>query len=461
MCRWIAYRGETITLERYVTAPAHSLVVQSIRSLEAAGPTNGDGFGLGWYDQFDREPGLYREVRPAWSDENLRHLCRHIRSHLFFAHVRASTGTPTTRPNCHPFAYGRYLFMHNGQIGDWSLIRRRVEALIPDTLYKARIGTTDSEAVFLAILGAGGDTDPVGATMRTLTTLTDMVRASGTKEPLRFTAAFADGETLYAFRYSNNDTPNTLYYREAQDNVVIVSEPLDTRTRVLEPGAAGASHHRAPARAGGDAAVPRSGAGGGGVVLGGPSRHLGQIAERSDQRNGRLCIPIVEYLSVRAPDPRLRARNNACTELRRDRDNGSDTSGAELGALRYRNLKRKYRRGREHDRGSKQQAAHGVSSDWGAVHGALPDAVQWAGKMIWNASSGTRYRRRISSSRARTGRWRCCRSPKWRGWRRSSARGGPDSGDLGQIAERSDERNGRLFIPIVEYLPVRAPDPRL
>jgi glutamine amidotransferase len=65
MCRWIAYRGETITLERYVTAPAHSLVVQSIRSLEAAGPTNGDGFGLGWYDQHDAEPGLYREVRPA------------------------------------------------------------------------------------------------------------------------------------------------------------------------------------------------------------------------------------------------------------------------------------------------------------------------------------------------------------------------------------------------------------
>src|SRR3954463_12967520 len=227
MCRWIAYRGEATTLERYVTAPSHSLVVQSIRSLEAAGPTNGDGFGLGWYDD-QVEPGLYREVRPAWSDENLRHLCRHISSHLFFAHVRAATGTPTTRPNCHPFAYGKWLFMHNGQIGDWSLIRRRVEALIPDQLYKARIGTTDSEAVFLAILGAGAETDPVSATMRTLGVLSDMVRASGTTEPLRFTSALSDGENLYAFRYSNNDTPNTLYYREAADNVVIVSEPLDT-----------------------------------------------------------------------------------------------------------------------------------------------------------------------------------------------------------------------------------------
>jgi predicted glutamine amidotransferase len=234
MCRWIAYRGEPTALEHYVTSPAHSLIEQSIRALESTAATNGDGFGLGWYGEHP-EPGLYREVRPAWSDDNLRYLCRHIRSHLFFAHVRASTGTPTTRPNCHPFAFGNWLFMHNGQIGDWSLIRRRVEALIPDDLYKSRTGTTDSEAVFLAILGAGAETDPIAATMRTLAILTDMVRASGTTEPLRFTSALSDGENLYAFRYSNNDTPNTLYYREAADNVVIVSEPLDKDRSIWTP----------------------------------------------------------------------------------------------------------------------------------------------------------------------------------------------------------------------------------
>ena len=37
MCRWIAYRGETVALERYVTEPAHSLVVQSLRAKESAG----------------------------------------------------------------------------------------------------------------------------------------------------------------------------------------------------------------------------------------------------------------------------------------------------------------------------------------------------------------------------------------------------------------------------------------
>lgn len=246
MCRWIAYRGQPIALEHYVTAPVHSLIEQSMRALEATASTNGDGFGLGWYGEHE-EPGLYREVRPAWSDENLRHLCRHIHSHLFFAHVRASTGTPTTRPNCHPFAYGRWMFMHNGQIGDWSLIRRKVEALIPDDLYQARIGTTDSEAVFLAILGAQVERDPLTATLNTLATLTDLVRASGTREPLRFTSALANGKDLYAFRYVHNGNANTLYYREANGSVVMASEPLDTERdcwKAVPPG------HVAIARAG-------------------------------------------------------------------------------------------------------------------------------------------------------------------------------------------------------------------
>src|SRR5690349_24446073 len=102
MCRWIAYRGETIPLEHYVTAPAHSLIEQSIRALESTAATNGDGFGLGWYGEHP-EPGLYRGVRPAWSGENLRHLCRHMRSPRSFPHVRAPTPPPTSRPNGPPF----------------------------------------------------------------------------------------------------------------------------------------------------------------------------------------------------------------------------------------------------------------------------------------------------------------------------------------------------------------------
>jgi predicted glutamine amidotransferase len=223
MCRWIAYRGETISLSHYVTEPAHSLVSQSIQALESTAGTNGDGFGLGWYDH-QPEPGLYRELRPAWSDENLRYLCRHLQSHLFFAHVRAATGTAVTRHNCHPYSCGGWLFMHNGFVGGWSRLRRRIEALIPDELFPARVGTTDSEALFLAILGAGMK-DPVAATERTLAQVAAML--DETKQPLRFTAALSNGRDLYAFRYSVNDAANTLYYREMAQEILIVSEPID------------------------------------------------------------------------------------------------------------------------------------------------------------------------------------------------------------------------------------------
>lgn len=229
MCRWIAYRGKRIALEHYVTEPAHSLISQSINALESTAATNGDGFGLGWYGDHP-EPGLYRELRPAWADENLRYLCRHLNSHLFFAHARAATGTAITRTNCHPFACGTWMFMHNGYIGGWTRLRRRIEALIPDTLYPSRNGTTDSEAVFLAILGAGllgssDRSDPIRATARAMS---DIVALSADEpEPLRLTAALTNGHDLYAFRYAANDKANSLYYQEAGETVVIVSEPLD------------------------------------------------------------------------------------------------------------------------------------------------------------------------------------------------------------------------------------------
>src|SRR5262249_31568605 len=108
----------------------------------------------------------------------------------------------------------------------WNRWRRDVEALIPDDLYPSRIGTTDSEAIFLAILGAGIER-PMAAANKILATLTNIVSQSDTEDRFRFTAALSDGHDLYAFRYSVNDRANTLYYREADGGIVIVSEPFD------------------------------------------------------------------------------------------------------------------------------------------------------------------------------------------------------------------------------------------
>lgn len=228
MCRWIAYLGEPMFLEEFVTTPRQSLVVQSQTSKEARSAVNGDGFGLGWYG--DRPtPGLFHDVRPAWSDENLLSLAHQIRAPLFFAHIRASTGTATSRANCHPFAVKRWMFMHNGKIGNWEKVRRRIEAHIPDQLFEHRLGTTDSEALFLLMLANGLEENAEAAAARTLALVEREMRAVDATEPLRVTAAISDGARIYALRYASSGTPETLYTRKRRDNSgrLLVSEPLD------------------------------------------------------------------------------------------------------------------------------------------------------------------------------------------------------------------------------------------
>ena len=60
--------------------------------------TNGDGFGIGWYDNDNSTtPGVFKGTHPAWNDGNLREVATQIRTPLLSAHVRASSGTPVQR----------------------------------------------------------------------------------------------------------------------------------------------------------------------------------------------------------------------------------------------------------------------------------------------------------------------------------------------------------------------------
>ena len=228
MCRLVAYLGEPITLDEVVCAPAHSLLRQSQHAAEACTVTHGDGFGIGWYA--DRpEPSVVRDIAPAWADDGLQSLCAGVKSHLFFAHVRAATGTAVTRQNCHPFRLGRWMFMHNGQIGGYARVRRALEAMLPDPFYAARTGSTDSELLFLlALARIEAGEDPENALQATLeNTLAAMLREGVDREPLRFTALLTDGTHVYATRYASDGAPPTLYLGHNASGRVVASEPLD------------------------------------------------------------------------------------------------------------------------------------------------------------------------------------------------------------------------------------------
>src|SRR5579862_333452 len=147
MCRWLAYTGTPLLLEELLYKPAHSLIDQSLHAQLGVASTNGDGVGVGWYGEH-AAPGLYRSIEPAWSDRNLREIAGQVRSGLFLAHVRSSTGAAVQQTNCHPFRFGKWLWMHNGEIEHFHTVRRELSLAIDAAIYADIEGSTDSEVFF-------------------------------------------------------------------------------------------------------------------------------------------------------------------------------------------------------------------------------------------------------------------------------------------------------------------------
>jgi predicted glutamine amidotransferase len=204
VCRWLAYYGDPIPIETLVFRRQHSLIDQSLHARQGATTTNGDGFGIGWYGERGRAPGVYRSVHPAWNDRNLRELAAHVSSPLFFAHIRASTGTAVQETNAHPFRHGRWLFMHNGVVRDFARVRRDLLSEIE--------GSTDSELLFYLALTFGLEEDAAGALERMAGFVEDIGEKHGVENPLQMSVAVTDGERIVAARYSSEGRSRSLYF---------------------------------------------------------------------------------------------------------------------------------------------------------------------------------------------------------------------------------------------------------
>ena len=242
MCRWLAYSGSPIRLEELLLNRDRSLIDQSLHSRLGATTTNGDGFGVGWYDDSDT-PRLYRSVHPAWNDRNLRELAAGISSRLFLAHIRASTGTAIQETNAHPFRYGRWLWMHNGLIREFPLLKRELLLAVDDSLFTSIEGTTDSEAMFYLALTFGLESDPVGAVERMVGLVEATGQRLGVQQPIQMTIGASDGQCVYAFRYSSEGASRSLFFSTRMDalqalypeNEQLAALSDETRVVVSEP----------------------------------------------------------------------------------------------------------------------------------------------------------------------------------------------------------------------------------
>jgi len=242
MCRWLAYSGSPVSIEDLLYRPQHSLIDQSLHSKLGAETTNGDGFGVGWYGAGDT-PGVYRSIEPAWNDRNLRDLSAHIQSPLVFAHIRAAIGSAVQETNCHPFRHGRWLFMHNGFIGDFHKVKRDLVLAVDPSLYPSMEGSADTEVMFHLALTFGLEDDPPAAVSAAVGLIEEVGKKHGIEHPIQMTVATTDGETVWAFRYSSERNSRSLFYstdvptlRALHPEVEILSEVSDeSRLIVSEP----------------------------------------------------------------------------------------------------------------------------------------------------------------------------------------------------------------------------------
>ena len=212
MCRWLAYYGDPIPIEALILRRQHSLIDQSLHSREGAETTNGDGFGVGWYSELGGMPGLYKSIQPAWNDRNLRELSTHISSPLFFAHIRASSGTAVQETNAHPFRYGRWLFMHNGLVREFPRVRRDLMLAIDPALFPDIEGSSDSEVLFHLALTFGLEDDPLTALELMVGFVEEVGHRHEVEYPLMMTVATTDGEQIIAARYSSEGQSRSLYF---------------------------------------------------------------------------------------------------------------------------------------------------------------------------------------------------------------------------------------------------------
>jgi glutamine amidotransferase len=243
MCRWLAYTGAPILLTDVLYTPVHSLIDQSLHSKLGAETTNGDGFGVGWYDTAATPPGVFRSIEPAWNDQNLHELAGHIRSHLFFAHIRAAIGSPVQQTNCHPFRHDRWLFMHNGFIGGFADVKRDLVLAVDESLFPEIKGSTDTEVLFYLALTFGLQDNPPEAVARAIGFVEARGRVRGVQYPFQGTIATTDGETTWVFRYSSEGKSRSLFFthdvrrlRELYPDREILHEVSDdARLVVSEP----------------------------------------------------------------------------------------------------------------------------------------------------------------------------------------------------------------------------------
>ncbi len=225
----MAYVGDEVSPAPLVFGGEHSLYRQSWEPRELlSGSVNADGYGVVWYHE--GRPRRIALTDPIWHDDELEAMLGAVSSTCVIAALRNATpGQPVDRAGLLPLVHDRFAFVLNGFVPDFHAGHMRaLRAELPDDLYAALRGSSDSETLFLMALSF------VEAGAGLSEALEEVARAVALrvgKTEAQFNMVLCDGESLGVLRSSTVLLTNSLYTSSsvpfADGGIVLATEPLD------------------------------------------------------------------------------------------------------------------------------------------------------------------------------------------------------------------------------------------
>ena len=209
MCRWMAWHGQPVLIDELLFKTQHGIVDQSLHSRMGAEPTNGDGFGVGWYGAGEGRASTTASLPPgatrtcASSPRTSSRRCSWCTCGRRSGH-RSSRPPPSLPPRAR-------LFVHNGYVGDFQAIRRDLMLAIEPKLFAGIVGSTDTEVVFRLALTFGLEEDPIRALERTVGLIEATATERGVAPMVQGTFGVSDGNSLWAVRYATEGWARSLF----------------------------------------------------------------------------------------------------------------------------------------------------------------------------------------------------------------------------------------------------------
>jgi glutamine amidotransferase len=178
------------------------------------GVDHSDGWGISCYRE--RLPLVERRAASAYDSVHFSTTAERVYSGTVVAHVRRATVGRVTLENTHPFVYGHWTFAHNGTVRNFEALGPALGKETPERFRRLRRGDTDSERVFLWLLGrmASNGQDPeahcrdraglVDVLAAAVEELADRSPAAALQSPSKLNFILTDGLVMLATRWRHS-----------------------------------------------------------------------------------------------------------------------------------------------------------------------------------------------------------------------------------------------------------------